>query len=306
MTPRVSVIIPTYNRAATIERAIDSVFAQNVPIELIVVDDGSKDDTADIVTRRYGDRVRLIRQPNQGSAAARNQGIRAAGGELIAFLDSDDEWLPGKLAAQIAILDAHPEVALTSGQAQYFDEQGRAFTMSNPSCSGWILERLLLTNMIITSSVLVRRGALLEHSELFRKEQQPAEDWGLWLRVASRHQVIVAPDVIVRYHVTADGLTRLAPLDSYYRIFDAIYRTMHLDPELERAVKRNRRKMDAMMHMMTALLQYNAGNGGQARLEALKAVLRSPSRTHWKPLIRILFLPRAVTEWLRRRKGRTA
>ncbi len=109
-TMTVSVVIPTYNRAATLPRAIDSVLAQTLPPdEIVVVDDGSTDNTAAVLAR-YGDRLRCVRQANAGVSAARNRGIEEATGEWIAFLDSDDEWLPHKLADQVAILRGHPEL----------------------------------------------------------------------------------------------------------------------------------------------------------------------------------------------------
>ena len=106
----VSVIIPAYNREKTIRRAVDSALAQTYPsIEIIVVDDGSRDHTAEILLE-YGEKLRLIRQKNGGASSARNTGIRAAQGEIIAFLDSDDAWLPHKISRQVALLD-RPELA---------------------------------------------------------------------------------------------------------------------------------------------------------------------------------------------------
>ena len=107
--PCVSVIVPTFNRAWILKEAIDSVLAQNYrDFELIVIDDGSTDHTRDIL-HPYRDRLTVIRQANAGVSAARNRGIRAASGRLIAFLDSDDLWLPGKLERQTAFFDATPE-----------------------------------------------------------------------------------------------------------------------------------------------------------------------------------------------------
>ena len=108
--PSISIVIPTYNRAGTIERALDSVFAQTFQdFEVIVVDDGSRDATRERVAL-YGDRVRYIYQENQGCSAARNRGIAEARGAFVAFLDSDDEWLPLKLDVQVRYLETHPEV----------------------------------------------------------------------------------------------------------------------------------------------------------------------------------------------------
>ena len=107
----ISVVIPAYNHGRFLREAIDSVLAQTyAPLEIIVVDDGSTDDTEQIV-RSYGDRVRYIRQQNAGVGAARNNGIANARGEYVAFLDSDDLWLPEKLAVQVEYMRRHPECA---------------------------------------------------------------------------------------------------------------------------------------------------------------------------------------------------
>jgi GT2 family glycosyltransferase len=123
--PRVSVIIPTYNRADLVCRAIDSALAQTHPdIEIIVVDDGSTDATPGRLAA-YGARIRVLRQPNAGVCAARNNGIALAGGEFIAFLDSDDEWLPWKLRAQIAAFRQHPQLEFVSSDAMVVDRDGQ-------------------------------------------------------------------------------------------------------------------------------------------------------------------------------------
>lgn len=107
---KVSVIIPTYNRAEYVTQAIDSVLAQTyTDYEIIVVDDGSADNTKEVLLP-YMDRIRYIYQENAGASAARNKGIKAAKGDWIAFLDSDDEWLPGKLAVQIRAVERHPQL----------------------------------------------------------------------------------------------------------------------------------------------------------------------------------------------------
>ncbi len=113
-SPLVSVVIPTFNRAALVGRAIRSVLAGTVAdIEVLVIDDGSTDDTADVVAAIGDPRVKFIRQENAGANAARNCGIEAARGRFVAFQDSDDEWLPQRLAAQLAILDAATDPANT-------------------------------------------------------------------------------------------------------------------------------------------------------------------------------------------------
>lgn len=120
----VSILIPTYNRGYILGSAIESVLAQTYrPIEIVVVDDGSTDDTQDVL-KRFGDAIRVIRQENQGMAGARNTGLAVARGEYIAFEDSDDFWLPWKLQAQVAFMKAVPELALTWTDMSALDERG--------------------------------------------------------------------------------------------------------------------------------------------------------------------------------------
>ena len=123
--PRVSVIIPTYNRLDYVQEAIDSVLAQTyTDYELIVVDDGSTDGTGDTLKARYGDRIRYLWQENQGWPAARNHGVSIAQGEYIAQLDSDDLWLPEKLVRQVPVLDACPEAVLVFSHVMQIDAEG--------------------------------------------------------------------------------------------------------------------------------------------------------------------------------------
>ena len=110
----VSTIIPTYNRSQDVVVAVQSALDQTYPAdlhEILVIDDGSTDDTAEVLAR-FGDRIRYVRKPNGGVSAARNHGIDLARGEAIAFLDSDDTWAPDKIARQVALLQARPEIDL--------------------------------------------------------------------------------------------------------------------------------------------------------------------------------------------------
>jgi glycosyltransferase involved in cell wall biosynthesis len=122
--PTVSAIIPTYNRKEWVQRSIDSVLAQrDVDVECIVVDDGSTDGSAEVLRQKYGDRIRYIYQPNQGESVARNRGAKEALGEFLAFLDSDDLWLPEKLALQVQFLLNYPDYGAVYCQATGVDEQ---------------------------------------------------------------------------------------------------------------------------------------------------------------------------------------
>jgi glycosyltransferase involved in cell wall biosynthesis len=190
----ISVVIPAYNSAAHIGRAIDSVLAQTQPpAEIIVVDDGSTDDTPRIV-QGYGDQVRRIEQANAGASAARNTGILAARGDWIALLDADDEWLPTKLALQTAILQRYPHLSWVTGnyltcscnehrQAPYI----RPHEAQKRLIDGlWTADYLLTFAQGLgghTDTMLIRKAVLLE-AGLFRPEQPKANDLDMWWRVA--------------------------------------------------------------------------------------------------------------------------
>lgn len=209
---RVSVIIPAYNAAATIAATVASALGQiDGDLEVIVVDDGSTDATAAIVSAlAQGDsRLRLLRGPNGGQAIARNRGIAAAAGELIAFLDADDQWTPDKIADQVRALEDHPEAAIAYGWTDYVDGAGRFLHRgSYVSLSGRVLTALVQVNFIENgSNVLVRRSALEAIAVAtaagdgpFEPALVPSEDWDLWLRLAERFEfvAIARPQVYYR------------------------------------------------------------------------------------------------------------
>lgn len=185
----VSVVIPAWNSAATLGRAIDSVLAQTWPaLEIIVVDDGSEDATGAVLAG-YGARIRVIRQANAGPSAARNRGIREASGDYLAFLDADDYWLPEKLARQAELLDARPELGFCSTATQVADPQGRP--LRDWSCHAGaapLLETLFQHSAAVsgsTSGVLARR-ALVQEAGGFDETLRGFEDPDLWIRLAAR------------------------------------------------------------------------------------------------------------------------
>lgn len=191
---RVSVIVPTYNRAAAVERAVASVLAQtHTDLELIVVDDGSTDDTGARLATIADDRLRIVRQDNAGVAAARNRGLREARCDLLAFLDSDDLWRPGKLACQIeALTTAPPSAGLCVTAVEVVGPDQSREIRHSPG--GRLFEPLLLTNSIhaVLSSGLIRR-AVFEAVGGFDPRLPAIEDWD-WLQRAARLFDIVSVD----------------------------------------------------------------------------------------------------------------
>ena len=188
--PRVSVIIPTYNRRAYVQEAIDSVLAQTyTDYEIIVVDDGSTDGTGDALQERRGDRIRYVWQENQGESVARNKGIEMAHGEFIALLDSDDLWAPEKLQKQVAYLDAHCETGAVICQGLVIDEQGNLrhdwpVLGANMSDEDLTLEAMLTINTISSpSSMMMMRYAIAEAVGGFDPEIRYGEDWDFCIRM---------------------------------------------------------------------------------------------------------------------------
>jgi glycosyltransferase involved in cell wall biosynthesis len=200
-------VIPVYNGARDIRRAIDSVLAQTRPVnELIVVDDGSTDDTCDVV-RSYGDKVRLLEQPNRGVAAARNYGAREARSEFIALLDHDDEWLPAKIDVQMAALERQPgsRLAYCAFWLQTID--GKTVRRHVPLAQFWPGARL--RNPFPPSSAILRRAELLELGGF--DERLPGascEDWELFVRYAAAHPPIESPEPLMVYYETGSGNSR--------------------------------------------------------------------------------------------------
>ncbi len=200
---KVSVIIPTYQTGRFIAQAIDSVLNQTFPVsEIIVVDDGSTDQTESIL-RGYGDRIQVIRQMNQGPSAARNTGIRAAQGEFVAFLDADDYWSPDKLQKECSVIQSDPQLGLVFCDCVFFDNQGQwkktSFQMAKPA-KGWVYQDLFIQNFIPTIAVVARRICLAEigwFDETFRC----AEDYDYWIRLSKKWKIDYVEEPLTYYRI---------------------------------------------------------------------------------------------------------
>jgi glycosyltransferase involved in cell wall biosynthesis len=205
----VSAIIPTYNYGRFLREAIDSALAQTCPaLEVIVVDDGSTDDTPQVLAG-YGDRIRAIRQENAGVGTARNAGIAAARGEYLAFLDSDDIWRPRKLERDLARFEADPELGLVHCGVEAFDNTGKTISVSLTGLEGWVAPDLLrLDRQVIAApgsgTMVPKRVA--EEIGGFDARLQPSEDWDFCYRVAARYRVGFVPEVLVRYRLHGSGI----------------------------------------------------------------------------------------------------
>lgn len=207
---RVSVIIPTYNRRELVARAVLSVLEQTrQPDELLVVDDGSSDGTAESLRRQFGSGVRVIETPQRGVAAARNTGVRASGGEWLAFLDSDDRWLPEKLAVQLAWLGSNPEAQICQTE-EIWIRNGRRVNprLRHRKPSGTIFLASLELCLVSPSAVLLRRS-LFERVGGFDESFLACEDYDLWLRISRDTPIwLIDRPLVVKHGGHADQLSR--------------------------------------------------------------------------------------------------
>lgn len=205
--PQISVIIPTYNRREYVQLAIDSVLAQSyTDYEIIVIDDGSTDGTSDALRARYGERVRLVTQTNQGESVARNRGVQIAHGQYIALLDSDDLWLPDKLAKEMAMLEGDPRLGMVFCQAWLIDAQGHLLADRPEGESltdrDLTLENLCFENVIGGPSTTLLRRDIYKAVGGFDNNIHYGEDWDLFLRIAAQYRIgiIAEPLSCIRRH----------------------------------------------------------------------------------------------------------
>ena len=214
--PRVSVIIPTYNRGWIIKEAIDSVLAQEFKdFELIVVDDGSTDNTLEILDS-FQCNIKVLRQSNTGVSAARNRGIATASGHFIAFLDSDDLWLPKKLARQVDFFSSNPDAYICQTEEIWLRNNVRV----NPKKRhkkpwGMIFEPSLALCLVSPSAVMIRRS-LFEKVGGFDETLPACEDYDLWLRISCRYPVyLIETPLIIKRGGHNDQLSASPGLDKF-------------------------------------------------------------------------------------------
>lgn len=206
----ISVIIPTYNRAHTLEQAIQSVLDQTYPAqEIIVVDDASIDATPEIL-EKYSSRVKIIRnERNSGVSFARNAGIQIALGDWIAFLDSDDSWSPEKLERQKHFHDSHPALLISQCDEIWIRNGIRVNPMSkHKKKGGWIFEACIPLCIVSPSAVIIHKR-IFKHIGLFDVNLLACEDYDLWLRIAPHYEIgLLDEKLVTRYGGHEDQLSR--------------------------------------------------------------------------------------------------
>lgn len=314
--PRVSVVIPTYNRREMVREAVTSALAQTLDdIEIIVVDDGSTDGTAEALTAEFGDRIRVEVQSNQGESVARNRGIELARAEYVAFLDSDDMWLPEKLAAQIEILENKPEFVLTTTSFALIDRRGRPISTAksagppNASTFSAELTSIGLESPITSgpSTVLVRRSALLEIGG-FDASIRYGEDFDAWLRLRLLGDFGISDVPLVRIRVHGESQFNSSSsdasderLESYIHITNRFFDLWPEEPPVglrERCIARR--------YLDIALMDYVGGRAQSGQQRFAHAIDLAPElsqrginmfeqRFGWEMRRRVEFLGRGLS-----------
>jgi len=233
--PRVSVIIPVYNGERYIEEAIESVLAQTFrDFELIVVNDGSTDGTQQGL-EKYHDRISVISQQNRGLPAARESGLRTARSPLVAFLDSDDTWLPRKLERQVEFAEAHPEYGIVTTDQLSFTDTGvicQSIKEWYRVYNGYILEKLLFGNWISSSAAMVRRECFEKVHTFGLERPAYGEDWLMWMQIAAYFPAYFIDEVLVRRRVHPNSMSSQGGEIQFRCLFRNLEIVRELIPEL--------------------------------------------------------------------------
>jgi glycosyltransferase involved in cell wall biosynthesis len=287
MGPRVSVVIPAYNAASTIGQTLDSVFSQTFrDFEVVVVDDGSTDQTRDVVAG-YGGRIRVLTKVNEAKpAATRNIGVRAARGELVAFLDADDWWREDKLERQVAVFDGRPDVGLVYTADATVDASGKVLSV-NPcpaEAHGRIYELLTVRNAMVGSSVMARREAIARAGG-FDENLTSIENWDLWIRISRDWAVEYIDEPLTLYRVHEGNRSGNVELrrQNVFRVLAKYHDPHDLSPSARR------RRLDAYFHAYFNVLgkaYFSRHEMGAARRVLLRALWLKPDRH----VFRLVFL----------------
>lgn len=281
--PLITVIIPSYNCEAYIDQTLDSVLAQNLDgVEILVVDDGSTDRTREIVAAR-GAPVRLLSQENAGVCAARNHGIREARGHFVCLMDHDDYWYPHKLASQVELMQAHPEVGVVYSAFILWNRGEDGLFPSpcsydlgpegvDPDYSGWIYHQFLIDCWMLTSTAMFR-AEVFERCGVFDESLPYSEDWDLWLRISQEYPFI--------QQKRATTLYRQHPMQGNRKVRDIDYRTRLLESAVKKWGYCSRdgrctRKSDFRRQLATYHLSYGFGHlRAGNRMQGIRAFARA-------------------------------
>ncbi|MES2152624.1 MAG: glycosyltransferase [Pseudomonadota bacterium] len=299
----VSVIIPAYNAAQTIVRALDSVrIQQGVSIEIIVIDDASADETVAVVTAatRPGESIRMIRMPvNRGVSAARNAGIQMAQGRFLAFLDADDIWLPGKLRQQVTRMDGDPTLTLISCNSKMVSADGVVLKVGHlnrrpvEGLDAW--KTLLVYNFLPTPTVLTRTE-LVKQIGGFDETLAVGEDLDLWIKLGLRGRIAVLSDTLINYYDMAGSLMKRHRGQTQRIVLPMLER--HLIDQRDRLTGRELRRIRGGQAFEMACDLFFSGN-----YRACVPIFIKAAGCGTRPVKSLLYVPRALLMELVRMSG---
>lgn len=277
---KVSVIIPTHNHAHFLGEAIDSALAQtHKPSEVIVVDDGSTDNTAEVLSR-FRDQITSVRQDNRGVAAARNAGVVLASGELLAFLDADDVWRPAKIERQVALFLTEPDLGLVHCGVDEIDAGGSLLRRVQDGLSGWVADDMLM----FKRSVILGGGSgsmiplrLFKEVGGFDETLSTSADWDLYYRLARLYRVGFISEPLLGYRIHGSNMhSNIAAMErdmmrGYLKAF------MNAGPHLTGL----RRRCYGNLHRMLAGSYFQGGNYWAFLRHSVQALVLAPENAGW-------------------------
>jgi glycosyltransferase involved in cell wall biosynthesis len=274
--PHVSVIIPTYNRSRLLRLATESVLAQTYPnIEIIVVDDGSTDDTSTVVAQcAERGQVTYIKQANQGVAAARNTGIRVASGEYLNFLDHDDLFAPTKIERQVHVLESRPEISLVHCRYDFIDEGGNFLSRVGVLPEEELFRTLVCGCRIWSGAPLLRRQCL-DQVGMFDTRLAGVDEWDMWLRIArAGYQFACIQEPLGAYRILPDSaITNVAAME---RLVFALMDKVFADPQLPAEVVAVKDRALGMHRRWLSSGYYSAGLWADAQRNLIQAAKLLP------------------------------
>ena len=266
---KISVIIPTFNRKKTLERAIQSVMNQSLsPFEILIIDDGSNDGTEEWIKENFQN-IKYIYQNNHGVSSARNIGIENAYGDWVAFLDSDDEWLPNKLYEQVKAIDSNPEMKFFHTNEIWIRNGVRVNQMKkHKKYGGYIFEKCLDICRVSPSSVLIQKE-VFDNIGIFDESLRVCEDYDLWLRITSKYPVVFLDiPLIYKYGGHADQLSKVNDGIESYRI-------QSLEKIIKSGFLSDEQKVMAVNALVNKMKIYSKGLEKRKKLAALQDIKKN-------------------------------
>lgn len=313
--PKISVIIPTYNYGEYVSEALDSVLAQTYKdYEIIVIDDGSTDNTKDIVGKYIENsigNIKYIYQENKGVSNARNTGIKNARGEYIAFLDADDIWFPDKLELQMDLFEKNPELGLVFCNTFSFNEHSSSkktgFQLNPAGEPAKILQSLVIRNRISTNTVIVKKR-YFDKTGLFDEDLRFGEDYDMWLRIAKYYKVDYLNTVLTKYRLHVNNLSKINKEKEERVIIDMIKirkRALQENPEIFKNMNsRTSNECYYQLYLNLANFYLSFGINDKARRNILQYIRFYPYNLTPYLLFLISFMPAGITKLVWKLKKR--